>query len=304
MRKFIIGVGAAVLAAASFLPSSGAVPKKPDLIVKVTPADSGYMGSSGGVNALTTNYASDTDYWQRNFAQAGKTWKVYEWIVNVAATDVTSGYFFSSEFYFKNDTSQTGYSGLQSNMYNPYTGTYTGKGVVFSIWGGSNATAGTGGYTFSGTEGTAYVSVHLPYNWVTGCGYKWDLFNQINGSQQFTGQMDAYVTNTCNSVQTYVGTIHFPSTWGGFYPYTVDFHENYKPYPYAACNQIIHSQAYFYTPLMNNIDGTWYGESAWSQSGWYGLYDPANLGATDCLNGQNLYQGSGQARLTLSPPYT
>ena len=309
MRKFLIGVGVAALAVTPFaISNANAAPKPKQPIVALASVDSGH---SQGVTALLSGYAPLNTLWPRNFNQSGNTWKTYEWRQTVEQSNdsLSNGFFFASSFYFNNGNECGGYSGLQTNVWNPYTSSWTGKGAVFSVFGADNAAVdpGSSNYAVSSSEtcngnNVSFMSIHIPnFSWVYGRQYWWSIQKEyINGA--FTGYIHAYVQDTVTGGLIHAGWIHVPTSYTGFMNTTVEWQENYNGYPYSACNQIPLSKVLYITPdgMRRTSDNALFGESSYSTQGWYSTSGGATY--TSCLNSTNQYLGNGSVREWIAGP--
>jgi Putative peptidoglycan binding domain/Domain of unknown function (DUF3472) len=152
----------------------------------------------------------------------------------------TGRYFWSHEFYFERGT--TGYLGLQ-NRSNPNLT----KIALFSIW-DANAARGPRCGTFGG-EGTGYTCRLDPYNWVTGRTYRlrvWAVGRDAGG--QWWG---AWVQDTVTGVDSYIGSIRVPGSWGNLNNFSVSWTENFGAKP-DRCSLLPWAKGQFDFPTANN----------------------------------------------------
>ena len=147
------------------------------------------------------------------------------------------GYYFSSYFLLTNNPGgYGGYLGLQTEGSQP-----TGKIAIFSIWG---ATASSGpGYNASGTEsGQTYYTSRIQYQWVINNTYVTNVYlsSQASGDNTWT----ATVTDQNTGVQSLIGNIVTPASFGNMQNELVTFHERYSG-PTASCSDMQESEVEF-----------------------------------------------------------
>jgi peptidoglycan hydrolase-like protein with peptidoglycan-binding domain len=149
-------------------------------------------------------------------------------------------YFWSHEFYFTGGT--TGYIGLQNRSAPNLT-----KIALFSIW-DANAARGPRCGTFGG-EGSGYTCRLDPYNWVTGRAYRLRVWavGRDSGGQWWGG----WVQDTVTGVDSYIGSIRVPGSWGNLSNFSVSWTENFGAKP-STCAGLPWAKGQFGFPTANN----------------------------------------------------
>lgn len=165
-----------------------------------------------------------------------------------------------------------------------YVGMQTADGgkqklLLFSVWDAIGATTdGTNGgwcQTFGG-EGVGY-SCRQWYDWVPGRTYKFKV------AKVDTAWWGAWVTDTVTGVQSYIGKVNVPATWGGLTNWSVMWTEDFDSPAIQTCDDTPYAKAIWGNPVSN---GTILPQS-YSQQ----------VSQTDCLSntkitnlGNNLFQ--------------
>ncbi|MGZ5790243.1 MAG: DUF7402 domain-containing protein [Burkholderiaceae bacterium] len=159
------------------------------------------------------------------------------------ASGADTGWFLSHQFSFKDSTGANnggGYIGLQTNQ-----APSGKKGVMFSLWNATSATAGSGStcQSFSG-EGVG-MQCFQPYSWVAGKTYR---LRVVNNGSAYSG----YVVDmsTATPTETYIGQIQAPSGSNGFGNWSVQWAEHYAVAP-ANCADLPYLKALWSRPVGN-----------------------------------------------------
>ena len=150
--------------------------------------------------------------------------------------------FWAHQFWFEGGDG--GYTGLQTN------GTIRRKSVgnmaIFSIWQAEKAKAAQGATAQKfGGEGTGY-SVRIPYPYVQGVKYRFRIASEGDSWWGVT------IEDTSTGVETYMGSIKVPATWGSLQGYSANFTEVFGGA--ATCFDQPYAKARFDLPQAN--DGT------------------------------------------------
>ncbi len=167
------------------------------------------------------------------------------------ASGMDTGWFLSHQFSFKDSTGANnggGYIGLQTNQ-----APNGKKGVMFSLWNATSATAGTGSTCQAfGGEGVG-MQCFQAYPWVAGKTYR---LRVVNNGSSYSG----YVVDmsTATPTETYIGQIQAPPGSNGFGNWSVQWAEHYALAP-ANCANLPYVKALWTRPSGNGgavIPGT------------------------------------------------
>jgi hypothetical protein len=118
-------------------------------------------------------------------------------------------YFWAHQMHFV--AGDGGYLGLQVGSYPNNT-----KIALFSLWSANGAEGANCGPFLEG--GPGYTCRIDPYNWVTGRAYR--LRVAAFGEDALGEWWGAWVHDTVTGVDSYVGKIRVPASWGGLYPWS------------------------------------------------------------------------------------
>jgi peptidoglycan hydrolase-like protein with peptidoglycan-binding domain len=166
----------------------------------------------------------------------------YNFDLNLTVLNNTSGshYFWSHQFRFKGGDG--GYLGLQVGSSPNNT-----KIALFSIW-GANGAEGPRCGTF--VEGTPGWTCRLdPYNWVLGRSYRLRIW--AAGADSLGEWWGAWVRDSATGVDSYVGRIRVPTSWGWLDSWSVSWTENFGPLP-STCAGFPWAKAQFNFPTADN----------------------------------------------------
>jgi peptidoglycan hydrolase-like protein with peptidoglycan-binding domain len=166
----------------------------------------------------------------------------YNFDLNLTVLNSASGshYFWSHQFWLKGG--QAGYLGLQTGSSPNNT-----KIALFSIWGANAAEGPRCGPFVENTPG--YTCRLDPYNWVTGRSYRLRVW--AAGADAGGDWWGAWVRDSATGVDSYVGRIRVPASWGSLDTGSVAWTENFGPLP-ATCSGFPWAKAQFTFPTANN----------------------------------------------------
>jgi RHS repeat-associated protein len=151
-----------------------------------------------------------------------------------------SHYFWAHQFEYLHGDG--GYLGLQVG-----SSPNNSKIALFSIYGANGAKDGTCGQFTEGTA-TGYTCRIDPYNWVAGRTYRLRIWTVTKDSLgEWWG---AWVQDTTTGVDSYVGAIRVPLTWGWLGTWSVSW-TAYFGSPPATCDDLAWAQAQFDAPTAN-----------------------------------------------------
>jgi hypothetical protein len=148
-------------------------------------------------------------------------------------------YFWAHQMHFV--AGDGGYLGLQVGSYPNNT-----KIALFSLWSANGAEGANCGPFLEG--GPGYTCRIDPYNWVTGRAYR--LRVAAFGEDALGEWWGAWVHDTVTGVDSYVGKIRVPASWGGLYPWSVSWTEYFGTQP-KTCNKQPWAKAQFGFPTAN-----------------------------------------------------
>ncbi|MDQ3932010.1 MAG: DUF3472 domain-containing protein [Actinomycetota bacterium] len=159
----------------------------------------------------------------------------------VAILDHTPGasFFWAHQFGF--DAGDGGYIGIQDGSY-----PNGGKIALFSIW-QANAASGPNCGVFS-AEGRGYTCRIDPYSWVENRTYR--LRVQASGSDDQGKWYGAWVQDVSSSIDSYIGKIRVPLSWGGLQGST-SWSEYFGP-ALKTCAEMPQSTIQWYYPTADN----------------------------------------------------
>jgi hypothetical protein len=179
----------------------------------------------------------------------------YEWTLNIDFEPPVDGYFWSHQFGFANPGHSAGYVGLQAHGYfaPPTGGFQRTKMALFSVGPGAIA-AEPGvpppdGYAKSGFDTDDGWSIHIKYEWVPCRKYALSVRHLSDESRgQWYG---AYVRDTATGVETTIGRMLVPSTWGRLGSQSVMWTERFSGRAMTTCADQEHGSAVFGFPTAN-----------------------------------------------------
>jgi len=173
-----------------------------------------------------------------NWYWPAKAGGYYNFDLKLTILNHSSGahYFWSHQFGFSGG--EAGYLGLQIGSAPNNT-----KIALFSIW-GANGAEGPRCSTF--VEGTPGRTCRLdPYNWSTGRAYRLRIW--AVGADSLGEWWGAWVQDTVTGVDSYVGKIRVPTSWGRLSTSSVSWTENFGAKP-ATCSGLPWGKAQFNFP--------------------------------------------------------
>jgi len=136
-----------------------------------------------------------------------------------------------------------GYLGLQVGSYPNNT-----KIALFSLWGANGAEGANCGPFVEG--GAGYTCRIDPFNWVTGRAYRLRVW--AVGADALGEWWGAWVQDTVTGVDSYVGKLRVPTSWGGLRPdWSVSWTEYFGSRP-KNCAKIPWAKAQFDYPTADN----------------------------------------------------
>jgi hypothetical protein len=165
----------------------------------------------------------------------------YDELVTIIGHSPGTHYFWAHQIGYVNGDG--GYLGLQVGSYPNNT-----KIALFSLW-GANGARGANCGTFN--EGGAGYTCRLdPYNWVTGRAYRLRIWAVgQDGKGEWWG---AWVQDTVTGVDSYVGKIRVPTSWGWLRgDWSVSWTE-YFGTPASTCDTLPWAKAEFRYPTAND----------------------------------------------------
>jgi hypothetical protein len=183
--------------------------------------------------------AFDDSYWYFPASTSGYTTLTMN--VTPEADGSPDGYFFATEFYFESGTADTGYMGIQTIS----TGIGS-KGDIFSIWGAVSASDAQ--YITPFTEGTSGLSTRNAYNWVVGHMYTFTV--QYLSTQSDGEHWESLVTDDTTCIQSVIGQIVTPTSYGLLTGSIGSFHERYSGET-TSCSAMGLSDVEFTNPVMD-----------------------------------------------------
>jgi hypothetical protein len=159
--------------------------------------------------------------------------------MQIEQTDLTRGIFYANQFNFVDGDG--GYIGLQTRLTG--VGGAISPGAIFSIFNATGAKAGAGGIVVTDIEvGKTFYSIHLPYKWVLGHIYKFNVI--VVGTER-----QATLLDTTTGATIIIGSISVPPTWQGLDSEVMQWTEVYSPISFLQCSDIPLSKVLF----MGNI---------------------------------------------------
>jgi hypothetical protein len=132
-----------------------------------------------------------------------------------------------------------GYLGLQIGSYPNNT-----KIALFSVWGANGAEGANCGQFVEG--GAGFTCRIDPYNWVTGRAYRLRIW--AFGEDSLGEWWGAWVQDTVTGVDSYVGKIRVPTSWGWLGSWSVSWTEYFGTQP-KTCNRLPWARAAFGFPV-------------------------------------------------------
>jgi hypothetical protein len=139
----------------------------------------------------------------------------YKLTMRVPSNPTGGNYFWSSSFEWSNAPGSGGYIGMQTRVW-PVAG--GPRGAIFSIWNTTTAEAVSGGVAQPfGGEGTG-MQTAIGYPWVAGRNYDLTIERDNSRSTSTYNWWRGYITDLSTNVQTEIGRIRTPTTWGLLYP--------------------------------------------------------------------------------------
>ena len=149
-------------------------------------------------------------------------------------------HFWAHQFAYVNGDG--GYLGLQAGSSPNNT-----KIALFSIYGATGATGGACGPFTEGTA-TGYTCRIDPFAWVTGRAYRLRIWTL---SKDTTGEWwGAWVQDTVTGVDSHIGTIRVPLTWGWLGAWSTSWTSYFGASP-ATCDDLPWGKAQFDSPTAN-----------------------------------------------------
>lgn len=193
----------------------------------VVPTASAFAVTPNGTYSNWTWPATSTGYY--NFDQR----------LTILGHSSGTHYFWAHQMHFV--AGDGGYLGLQVGSYPNNT-----KIALFSLWSANGAEGANCGTFVEGTPGhTCRID---PYNWVLGREYRLRVW--AVGEDALGEWWGAWVQDTVTGVDSHVGNIRVPTSWGGLYPWSVSWTEYFGVRP-RTCSKLPWAKARFGFPTAN-----------------------------------------------------